>query len=196
MVGGNGSGKTTLIKLLAGLYLPTSGSIDVDDAPVTEEALESYRQHFSVVFADFYLFDELLGLSSPEHEQKALRYLQAFELDHKVTVRDGAFTTSKLSHGQRKRLALLTAYLEDRPIYIFDEWAAGQDPLFTVIFYKQLLPELKRRGKLVIVVTHDDRYFHLADRVIKLEYGCVVFDEKHPDISQVPVALYEAPVLA
>ena len=86
-------------------------------------------------------------------------YLKLLEIEHKVTVRDGVLSTTHLSQGQRKRLALLTAYLEDRPIYIFDEWASDQDPVFKEVFYKQLLPELKSRGKTVIAVSHDDRYF-------------------------------------
>src|SRR6185436_1599399 len=88
-------------------------------------------------------------------------------------------STTALSQGQRKRLALLTAYLENRPFYLFDEWASDQDPLFKDIFYRQLLPELKARGKTVLVITHDDRYFHLADRIIKLDYGKFVY-EKQP----------------
>jgi putative ATP-binding cassette transporter len=55
--------------------------------------------------------------------------------------------------------------------YVFDEWAADQDPLFKELFYTRLLPELKARGKLVVVITHDDKYFHLADRLLKLEEG-------------------------
>ena len=74
-------------------------------------------------------------------------------------------------------MALLAAYLEDRPIYIFDEWAADQEPLFKEIFYMQLLPDLKARGKAVVVeiITHDDRYYGAADRLIKLESGQIVY---------------------
>ena len=92
---------------------------------------------------------------------------------------DGVFSTTRLSRGQRKRLALVTAYLEDRPIYLFDEWAADQDPLFRRVFYQRLLPELKRRGKTVVAVTHDDRYFDAADQLIKLEEGKVVKTLRH-----------------
>ncbi|EQC00531.1 ATP-binding protein [Photorhabdus temperata] len=92
-------------------------------------------------------------------------------MDHKVKVVDGKFSTINISTGQRKRLALVSAYLEDRPIYIFDEWAADQDPIFKRVFYTELLPELKARGKTVIVITHDDSYFGVADRVVKLDNG-------------------------
>jgi len=171
LVGGNGSGKTTLTKLLVGLYLPESGTLCWNGQPVGEANREAYRQIFSVVFSDFYVFEQLLGLVTPELDEQARGYLVQLHLDHKVRVTDGALSTTELSQGQRKRLALLTAYLEDRPCCVFDEWAADQDPLFKELFYTQLLPELKALGKLVLVITHDDKYFYLADRLLKLEEG-------------------------
>jgi putative ATP-binding cassette transporter len=112
-------------------------------------------------------------------------YLTRLQLDHKVQVTNGELSTTELSQGQRKRLALLTAYLEDRPIYIFDEWAADQDPQFREVFYYELLPDLKARGKTIIVVSHDDRYYNVADRLIKLDYGQVVSDETSPRLTYV-----------
>lgn len=179
IIGGNGSGKSTLAKLIAGLYIPESGEILLDGQRITDENREWYRQHFSVIFSDFYLFDRLLGMTNHDLDNQAAEYLQEFHLDRKVKVKDGVLSTTALSQGQRKRLALLTAYLEDRPIYLFDEWASDQDPFFRDIFYKQLLPELKRRGKTVFVISHDDRYFALADRAIKLDYGKIEYDRQN-----------------
>lgn len=176
ITGGNGSGKTTLIKLLTGLYLPESGRITIDGRPVTAENKETYRQYFSVVFADFYLFDDMLGLARPELDQQVRGYLDQLQLSHKVRVASGKLSTTELSQGQRKRLALLTAFLEDRPVYVFDEWAADQDPYFKNIFYTQLLPQLKARNKTVFVISHDDRYYFVADRVIKLDDGQIASD--------------------
>ncbi|BAU14625.1 cyclic peptide transporter [Leptolyngbya sp. NIES-3755] len=174
IVGGNGSGKSTLAKLLTGLYAPESGTITLDGTPITHANREWYRQHFSTVFADFYLFDRLLGLDATD--QDALNYLHQLQLDHKVQIKNGQFSTTELSQGQRKRLALLTAYLEDRPIYLFDEWASDQDPTFRELFYTEFLPKLKHRGKTVWVISHDDHYFQFSDRVIKLDYGRIEFD--------------------
>jgi putative pyoverdin transport system ATP-binding/permease protein len=178
IVGGNGSGKSTLAKLITGLYIPEDGAIFWDGELVNEQNREWYRQHFSVVFSDFYLFDELLGAENTDLDNQARSYLQQLQLDHKVKVENGKLSTTALSQGQRKRLALLTAYLEDRPIYLFDEWAADQDPIFKELFYTQLLPELKNKGKTVLAISHDDRYFHLADRIVKLDYGKIEYDKQ------------------
>jgi putative ATP-binding cassette transporter len=177
MVGGNGSGKTTFAKLLTGLYTPESGEILLNGKPVDDLMREHYRQHFAVTFSEFYLFERLLGLDHIGLDERARVYLSELQLAHKVTVQNGQLSTTELSRGQRKRLALLTAYLEDRPIYVFDEWAADQDPQFKEIFYHHLLPELKARGKTALVISHDDRYFGVADRILKLEDGQLVADE-------------------
>lgn len=176
IVGGNGSGKSTLAKIITGLYIPETGGIQLDHQPINDENREWYRQHFAVIFSDFYLFERLLGINNHDLDNQASKYINQFHLQGKVQVNDGFLSTTALSQGQRKRLALLTAYLEDRPIYLFDEWASDQDPFFRNIFYKQLLPDLKQRGKTVLVISHDDRYFHLADRIIKLDYGKVEYD--------------------
>jgi putative ATP-binding cassette transporter len=175
IVGENGCGKTTLIKLLLGLYAPHEGEIVLDGEPVTASNRDDYRQLFTTVFADYYLFDDLLqdGQALPEDAGK---YLQRLEIAHKVQIRDGAFTTTDLSTGQRKRLALVNAWLEKRPVLVFDEWAADQDPTFRRIFYTELLPDLKRLGKTIIVISHDDRYFDIADQLVRLQAGKVVVE--------------------
>lgn len=171
IVGGNGSGKTTLAMLMLGLYEPEAGSVLLNGVTVDRENLQSYRQHFSAVFADFHVFEHLVGADDTDLSGRAEHYVERLGIGHKVKIEDGKFSTLDLSTGQRKRLALVSSYLEDRPIYLFDEWAADQDPTFKRVFYTELLPELKARGKLVIVVTHDDAYFSCADRVVKLEEG-------------------------
>ncbi|MEM1251380.1 MAG: cyclic peptide export ABC transporter [Cyanobacteria bacterium P01_H01_bin.21] len=176
IVGGNGSGKSTLAKLITGLYIPESGELSLDDTAIVDSNREWYRQHFSTIFSDFFLFDRLIGVVESSLDQKAQTYLTTLELENKVSINDGQLSTTALSQGQRKRLALLSAYLENRPIYLFDEWAADQDPIFREVFYTKLLAELKQRGKTVLVISHDDHYFHLADRIIKLDYGQIESD--------------------
>src|SRR5262249_13952577 len=174
LVGGNGSGKSTFVKVLTGLYPPQAGVIRLDGHCITETKREWLHGHFSVVFSDFYLFDRLLGLEASDLDARTREYLVQLELDDKVEVHRGTLSTTALSQGQRKRLALLTAFLEDRPIYVFDEWAADQDPHYREIFYQRLLPDLRARDKTIVVISHDDRYYHLGDRLVKLEYGELV----------------------
>lgn len=176
LVGGNGSGKTTLAKLLTGLYSAESGEVRLNGQAITDENRELYRQLFSTVFSDYHLFDSLMGLEGPHLDRRAHDHLVRLQLDHKVEIRGGALSTTELSQGQRKRLALLTAYLEDRPVYVLDEWAADQDSIFKEIFYNDMLPELRNRGKAVLVISHDDRYYGVADRIIKLESGKIEYD--------------------
>lgn len=173
LIGGNGSGKTSFMKLFTLLYLPTSGTIFVDDKPIDDVNIISYRNLFSAIFSDFYLFDKLYGVGDvpPERVQELLKLMG---IAHKTGIKNGCFTNTNLSTGQRKRLALVMAYLEDKPVYIFDEVAADQDPQFRSYFYETLLPELKAAGKTILVVSHDDRYFHVADRILQMDYGQLV----------------------
>ncbi|SFQ81224.1 putative ATP-binding cassette transporter [Pseudomonas sp. NFPP07] len=176
IVGENGCGKTTLIKLLLGLYQPQAGEIRLNGEAVTDLARDDYRQLFTTVFADYYLFDDLVQGGGQQSLDSASQYLDRLEIAHKVSVKDGAFTTTDLSTGQRKRLALVNAWLEGRPVLVFDEWAADQDPAFRRIFYTELLPDLKRLGKTIIVISHDDRYFDIADQLVRMKAGKVMTD--------------------
>lgn len=170
IVGGNGSGKSTLAKLLTGLYLPMAGSIRVDGNEVSPHSL---RGLFGGVMSDYHLFPKCSGLEHID-EQTAARLLDRFGLSRVTAFREGRFVTQDLSTGQRKRLALVVAMLENRPILLYDEWASDQDPEFRDLFYRQILPEQKARDITVIAVTHDDRYFDCADRIIQIEYGTII----------------------
>jgi putative ATP-binding cassette transporter len=176
IAGGNGSGKSTFLKLLTALYHPQQGVIRVDGKVLKPEDSESYRSLFSTVFTDYHLFDRLYGLLDvPQDDIDA--QLAYVELTGKTHVVDGRFETLELSGGQRKRLGLLVAMLENRPICIFDEMAADQDPGFRKKFYKEIIPLLREHGRTVIAVTHDDKYFLDADRLLKMDEGRFVSDE-------------------
>ena len=176
VTGGNGSGKTTLVNLLASLYRPTAGSIQLNGQQISEENEEWYRLHIHTVFSDFSLIDGLTqnpdSLNSPQLESS----LKKLRLDGDLLHDSSEDNSLKLSTGQKARLALLPVLVLDKPILIFDEWAAHQDPEFKDVFYYQLLPEMKQLGKLIVVITHDDRYFDIADRIIKLDSGRIVED--------------------
>lgn len=167
IVGGNGSGKSTLMKLLTGLYPPSSGHVLLNGAPV---AMPDLRQLFSAIYTDFHLFDRLYGLENVD-PATVNQLLAEFGLDDKTHYGENGFSALDLSPGQRKRVAMVVSLLEDAPIYVLDEWAADQDQVFREYFYRQLLPTLKARGKTVIAVSHDDRYFDVPDQLIRLEFG-------------------------
>jgi putative ATP-binding cassette transporter len=169
VAGGNGSGKTTFAKLLTGLYIPDGGAVLLDGQPVSGERRADYRQLFSTVFVEGNLFDRLLGIDCGQRE--IIKWIELLGIREKVDLHSGRLLTDELSRGQHKRLALLVACLDDRPVFVFDEWAAEQDPGFKDIFYRKILPELKVRGRTVVAITHDDRYFFAADRVLELANG-------------------------
>ncbi|BCE03394.1 cyclic peptide export ABC transporter [Marinicellulosiphila megalodicopiae] len=179
LVGGNGSGKTTLGKILSLHYLPNEGNLLFNNVKITDENREMARQNVSAIYADFYLFTRLFGMNEQELDAKAGDKIKELGLEGKVKIKNGQFSSTSLSAGQKKRLALLVAYLEERDIYVFDEWAADQDPEFKEVFYHQILPSLKEKNKLLIVISHDDRYFHLADKIIRMENGKVISQETH-----------------
>ncbi len=178
IVGGNGSGKSTLCKIIALHYAPTGGEIHFGEVRIDQNSLNSGRQYISAIFTDYYLFDRLLNNLDDVDEELVKRYLSRLEIERKVHLKNGRFSTIALSDGQKKRLALLVAFLEDRDIYIFDEWAADQDPVFKQVFYHDILPELKARNKAVVVISHDDRFFHVADKVLIMEEGKLIRTER------------------
>ena len=169
IAGGNGSGKTTLAKVLTGLYVPDEGQVLLNGQVVSNAIRNNYRQLFSTVFVEGHVFDRLLGV---DFDQAQLQHFaRLLGIEKYVDCETGQFSAQKLSRGQHKRLALLVACMDNRPIFIFDEWAAEQDPGFKDVFYRQILPELRKHGKAVVAITHDDRYFSAADRILKLTDG-------------------------
>lgn len=173
ITGPNGSGKSTSLKLLLGLYPPMVGEVVVNGQGLSALPPQAFLDLFSVVLSEFVLFDHVVSVE-PFGEARAKELLAYVELSEKVQIAKGRFSTVALSTGQRKRLAMVVALLQDRPVFVFDEWAADQDPEFRDAFYTRILPDLKLRGKTVISVTHDDQFFDLADRRVIIQAGQVV----------------------
>lgn len=176
VTGGNGSGKSTLMRSLLGLQPPTAGWVEWDGQSVSGAQVAAYRQLFTALFNEVHLFDKLYGLSASREEVQAS--LARLGLQGVVDLDGDSFTTLSLSTGQRKRLAMVVALLEDRPICVFDEWTANLDPETTRFYYDELLPALQKKGKTVVAVSHDDRYFDRADRVLAMENGRIVSDTR------------------
>jgi putative ATP-binding cassette transporter len=175
LIGGNGSGKTTLAKMITGLYQPEKGEILVNGKKISGDDFLS--EYFSVIFDDFHLFEKMYNIDVKNKNLEIDEYLQLLGMKGKVELKGSEFSTINLSSGQRKRLALLQCKLEDCPIYLFDEVAADQDPEFRKFFYRNLLKKMKEEGKIVIAITHDDHYFDVADRIIKMDMGKI---DTHP----------------
>lgn len=171
--GGNGSGKTTFVHCLLGLHDPTAGQISMNGLLITKQNFPEYKAIFSVIFSDFYLFEELFGIDHVD-EAKWNYYLSLFEIDNKVKLKGRRFSTIDLSTAQRKRLALIASLLEEKPVLILDEWAADQDPYFRKKFYLEIIPLLKKDGITVIAITHDDRFYHVADKLYRMDEGKLV----------------------
>ena len=170
LVGGNGSGKTTFLKVLAGLYRQERGRVRLNEVQIDEHNRPLYREFFSLITADVHLFDKLYGQADVDEEQ-VLALLERVGLAQKTTFVDGRFTNLELSTGQRKRLALVVALLEDRPVCLFDEVAADQDPQFRHFYYETLLPELREQGRTVLAVAHEDRFLEKGDRILRMDFG-------------------------
>lgn len=168
--GGNGSGKSTFLKVLTCLYPADAGEIIWDGRPVTGYRVRQYRNLFAAVLADFHIFEKVYGADELDDDTVS-DLLREMQIDDKTRIVNGSITNRALSSGQRKRLALIVARLEKKSVYVLDEWAAEQDPEARRKFYEEILPVLKREGKTLIVVTHDDRYYHCCDRVLTMEYG-------------------------
>ena len=178
IIGGNGSGKTTLANLITGLFKPEKGVIKIDDKEISGVKL---GEKYSIVFSDYNLFRKLYNINTDEKDDLIKEYLKKFYLEGKVKIENGEFSTTKLSNGQRKRLALIKCFLENSPIYLFDEVAADQDPDFKKYFYTDLLLQMKKEGKIIIAITHDDHYFHVADKIIKLDRGKIDMVQNHQE---------------
>lgn len=169
--GYNGSGKTTLFNLIVGLYTPNSGAICFQGNSISKDNLKAYRSYFSCHFTDSPLFDNFnyLDLGNRDELNSIMNDLQLSsktELDER-----NVLTKTDLSNGQKGRISLLRLLLENKRIYFFDEWAANQDIYFKEKFYTEIVPGLKAAGKTVILISHDDKFYNIADRIITIKNG-------------------------
>lgn len=175
LIGKNGSGKSTFVNILCGLLKPSSGEIFIDDTLINDENLREYQANISAIFSDFYLFSQAIDENAKPAKQSQIdELLTLLEIDKKVEVINAKLSTTALSGGQRKRLGLFIALLQNRSLLILDEWAADQDPIFKRVFYTEILPLLKAKGVSILAISHDDCYFDMADRIFMASNGGIV----------------------
>ncbi|MBK1993699.1 ATP-binding cassette domain-containing protein, partial [Campylobacter novaezeelandiae] len=168
-IGKNGSGKSTLSLILSGILKTYQGEMRIDNILLNEENIHIYRKEIGVVFSEFFLFDKVV---CEDKEKENLSYwLEILNLSHKVKIQDFNLSTTALSQGQKKRLALFLTLMEGKKFLILDEFGADQDPVYRNFFYTKLLPLFQKQNYTIFAITHDDKYFYLADRVILMKEG-------------------------
>lgn len=166
--GENGAGKTTFLKLLVGLYKPKKGEISLNGRLLQLKDYQNYRELFSVIYSDYYLFKNLYGHDDSVSDD--INYLLSkMGIEDKVSIDNNKLSTLNLSSGQKKRLALILSLVENKNIIVLDEWAAEQDPGFKRFFYEEIVPKMKSDGKTVILISHDEKYFNSLDTIIEID---------------------------
>jgi putative ATP-binding cassette transporter len=176
IVGGNGSGKSTFINILTGLYSQNNGEIIFNNEKL--DSKDKLKNSISPIFTDNYIFSHNYDNYSLKDNIQYQSLLKLMEMDDIITDTKEESARRNFSKGQSKRMSLIFALLEEKPILVLDEWAADQDPHFRKYFYEILIPKFRKEGKTIIAVTHDDAYFRQADRIIKFDYGQIIRDIK------------------
>jgi putative ABC transport system ATP-binding protein len=189
LAGPSGSGKTTLLSLLGCVLKPTTGSIRIFDETVSdvdEGDLPRVRtEYIGFVFQGHNLIASLtaaqnvvlpLELRGMENEEA---WIAAEEILARVGLGDKADRKPmELSGGQRQRVAIARAVAGGPPLILADEPTAALDAENGRLVTEMLRGLAKERGHTVVVVTHDSRIFHLADRIVHIEDGLI--QEGHP----------------
>ena len=185
IVGPSGSGKTTLLSIMGCVLTPTAGLVElfgerVSGRPETE--LPALRlSYIGFVFQGHNLISSLSaaenvafplrlrGVASREASKQAHALLERVGMEDKREA-----LPAEMSGGQRQRVAIARAVAGSPPLILADEPTASLDAN-TGVMVSDLLRELaQERGHTVVVVTHDNRIFHLADRIVNIEDGQIL----------------------
>lgn len=180
ITGGNGSGKSTLFQLMTTLYTAEEGKVLLNGEVISADKKHLLKGLISPIFTDHYIFkNNYQDFSIVTQQEKIEKLIDEMKLKGIINLDfEKGYLNTDLSKGQQKRLALILCLMEEKPVILLDEWAAEQDPEFRKYFYEVLLEEFKKRGKTIIAITHDDHYFRVADRIIKLNAGKIQ-EENH-----------------
>ena len=197
IVGTSGSGKTTLLSLLAGLDVPTSGSIELDGISTAQMDRDAYRlEHVSVIYQNFNLFHHLTVLENaayplyvrkmPRKEADAL----AREKLLQVGLKEDQFKRlpNQLSGGEQQRVAIARALAKNPKLLLCDEPTGALDYKTGKAILRLLQDTGRKTGMTIIIITHNAALTAMADRVIRVHSGTVasVSVNEHPqDISEI-----------
>jgi lipoprotein-releasing system ATP-binding protein len=189
IVGPSGSGKSTLLYLLSGLEKPTSGRVEFDGVDLTtlnERALAEFRnRRMGFVFQFHFLLPEftatenvampllIAGVNRREALDKAAELLKRFGLGHRLR-----HYPSQLSGGEQQRVAIARALVNDPDILFCDEPTGMLDSKNAQALYELLREVNTERGQTILVVTHEREFAQRTDRIIQLQDGQVIADER------------------
>lgn len=175
IIGSNGCGKSTLLKLIAGIYVPTQGSILVDGKMSPFLELGVGFNGDLTARENIFLYGAVLGLSRRQVKDRFDQIVEFSELEKFLDTR-----LRNYSSGMYVRLAFATAIQSDAPIFLFDEVLAVGDARFQEKCFR-LFDKMREAGKTIVFVTHDlTTVSKLSDRVVWLDRGCMVL-EGSPD---------------
>ncbi len=185
IVGPSGSGKTTLLSVISGILRPNAGTVLVEDKDIWRfdaDSLADFRLHtLGFVFQDYHLFPRLTTLENiavplilrrvpwEEGLNKARQVLEIVELKDKAEL-----TPNRLSGGEQQRVAIARAIVAEPDLLILDEPTAsldGDTGRRIVAFVRQ---QILNERRAIIVVTHDDRIYEYASRIIHMEDGRII----------------------
>ncbi len=185
IVGPSGCGKTTLISLIAGILRPTKGSVEIFSTNLYDQpdhkVTEFRKKHLGFVFQQYHLINTLTclenisiplllnGVAKKEAEERAFELLEKVGLQGKERV-----LPKKLSGGQQQRVAIARALVHNPSIVVCDEPTAALDADTGAKIVELLIAVGRMPGRCVVVVTHDSRIFHYADRIAKMDDGRIV----------------------
>lgn len=188
LIGPGASGKSILLKLVTGLMKPDAGRVVVDGDDVTaasELDLQKMRAKFGMLFQNNALFDHLTVADNIAFPLRRLTSLPEREVQDRVSERlacvalagfEGRMPAG-LSGGQKKRVGVARATITRAPIVLYDEPAAGLDPVTSQKIFELLRAEQRASNATVVMVSSDlDRLLTVTDRVGMMYRGQLIFD--------------------
>ncbi len=179
LIGRNGAGKTTTIRMLMNIYSPDSGEIFLRGAKIGEEFkskvgyLPEERGLYKKmkVLETLLYFAELKGKNAKEVTNKALNYLERFELKDRANSK-----IEDLSKGNQQKIQFITSILHDPEFLILDEPFSGLDPINTNLL-TEIIMEMKQKGKVIILSTHlMDFAERLCDNIAMIDKGNIILN--------------------
>jgi ATP-binding cassette subfamily B protein/ATP-binding cassette subfamily C protein len=200
IVGLNGAGKTTLIKLLCGLYKPTSGEILVNDCPINEYDYNSYINNIGAVFQDFKLFAYSIkdNISRQHSELEINKVVEQLDLQKVINnLPDGIdsyYTKNlyesgvELSGGEQQKIAIARALIKDSSLVILDEPTSALDPLAEATIYEHFNQLTK--DKTAIFISHRMSSSVFCDKILVIDSGKKASFDSHLNLMKDKESLY------